>query len=195
MKFKVSQTLHEPFIRPWCKFFGEALPLGYNLRAKFPEIWTRFHALPNSKRYAESTDEKNVVLSRANTLVDQCFSSKNEVWLVIVQYDETDSLTSDTIKHWNLVHLFSWIDETEEPEHAIPMAFFGAKIEWPSSNLNPLFSAVAEDECSVVLFNTSSGTVFAPYDGGFDLISAQKGLIASLETKFIHWMSHRTDKL
>jgi hypothetical protein len=74
--------LQQEFTSAWKGVFNDAPPLGYELRDRFTDNWTRFHALPRSKRYADTDDEQQIILSRANELATECFDQKEAVWLI-----------------------------------------------------------------------------------------------------------------
>jgi hypothetical protein len=90
---------------------------------------------------------------------------------------------------------FSWIDLREEPEDQVPRTFFSKQVLCKPPSLDWLFTEVAEERENAILFDEGQSTVLAPYDGGFDVISLQRGMIDALETKFGSWMSERPDKL
>lgn len=68
------------FLREWRRITGadtpgadEIFPMGHVMRYRCQSNWTRFHALPRSKRYADTPDEMEIILSRANALLRACF--------------------------------------------------------------------------------------------------------------------------
>ncbi len=90
---------------------------------------------------------------------------------------------------------FSWVDPRELPEDQVPVAFFAKHVLWKPHSLDWLFTEVAEERGNAILFDEGQRTVFAPYDGGFDVISLQRAKIGALEANFASWMSKMPDKL
>lgn len=56
-------------------------------------------------------------------------------------------------------------------------------------------ASTAEDRLRAAWLGTSSGEVFAPYDGGVDLILANEGRRDALAGKYGDWLSGRPDGL
>lgn len=187
--------MHSEFSRAWYKAFGETPPLGHILRRDFHANWTRFHALPESKRYAETDVEKNIILSRANTLAEACFDGLEVLWVVTAQYNDSDLETNDLVAKLSMEPAFSWIDLEEEPEDQIKVVFHATPVPWEQSSLDWLFAEIAEEQERAIFFSEQNGIVFAPYDGGFDVICLRLEKIRTLEVSFRTWMSERPDKL
>lgn len=195
MKNETEATLSSEFSSIWRETFGETPPLGHILRHDFHANWTRFHALPESKRYAETDVEKNIILSRANSLAAACFDELEVVWVVTARYGDTFLETHDLVAKLNMEPAFSWTDLEEEPEDQIQTTFYVKSIPWKQSSLDWLFADIAEDQIRAILFSQTKNIVFAPYDGGFDIICPRSQKIRGLEVNFGTWMSERPDKL
>ncbi|MEX3007095.1 hypothetical protein [Hoeflea sp. TYP-13] len=192
MKTVREFKLQSDFSRVWSAAFGSTPPLGHVLRYNFQHIWTRFHALPNSKRYADTETECETILSRANTLVEECFDDSKNLWLVTARWE---GFENDLVSRLDMTPAISWVDEQEEPEYQAQAMFFVVRIDWKHSSQDWLFTNIAEDRERAILFSDNEKTVFAPYDGGFDIICHQTEKIRHLESKFGSWMSDRPDKL
>ena len=175
--------------------FNNSPPLGYELRCDFIQNWTRFHALPNSKRYAGTNDERKNILTRANALAEECFGKKKSVLLITQDWGEFDLATNDLVREEQMVNVLAWFDEKEEPEDQNTIEFWAKKVDWKHTLFDRYFLGVAAEEYKLVFFDPSTSTVLAPYDGGFDIISFQAELLTLLETKYDDWMSVRPDKL
>ena len=192
-----SGHAHHPsvFARAWHRSFGVTPPLGDRLRADFPERWTRFHALPGSKRYSESAAEKQIILDRANTLASDCFGNSDRVW-VAAGYLKGSPLNPNCIaKRMAMRASLEWADEAEEITDREEFEFYVVETKWEPSSFDVIFDEIAEDRDRAIIFDAVTGTVLAPYDGGFDLVSLQPRIISELEKKHRSWMSDRLDKL
>ena len=61
--------------------------------------------------------------------------------------------------------------------------------------VDKLFSQIANDELTGLIVNKFSKRIFAPYDGGFDLILEDKAAVQAYKRKYKDWMSDRKDWL
>lgn len=198
MKSENKREHHEGFSAIWHNTFGQTPPLGHELRHDFHSAWTRFHSLPESKRYADTPDERQTILLRANTLAMECFGSNAKLWLVTgytKDYLENSNDKINLLTRFEMKEVFSWVDEKEEPEDQIPLIFFAARVEWKPEAFDWLFSMIAEDEERAVFFDPSADLALAPYDGGFDLIALNEERPVHLEDKYAAWISKRLDLL
>ncbi|MCA9708875.1 MAG: hypothetical protein KDK70_23725, partial [Myxococcales bacterium] len=71
----------------WSERFGQTSPLGYRLRAAFPERWLRIHSLPQSKRYPDSAAELDVLLHRHRTVAAAVLSPDTPCKLLTPRYE------------------------------------------------------------------------------------------------------------
>lgn len=195
MKSKTQSDIQNEFSRLWCEAFGKSPPLGHMLRHDFQNCWTRFHALPEAKRYAETDTEQKTILQRANALAVRCFGKTGNLWLATARYPGFETDNNDLVSRLGMTPELSWIDQTDEPEDQIETVFFVTKVEWNPMSFDWLFTEIAKDDARAIWFDPSSKTVLAPYDGGFDIISLHPNKITDLETKFPKWMSERSDRL
>ncbi|MDV4166886.1 hypothetical protein [Rhodovulum sp. FJ3] len=190
-----SKVEQNEFSKAWRRSFGMSPPLGYVLRYDYFQNWTRFHSLPNSKRLAKSDEEFGILLERANTLAAECFEKQTPIWIATGRLSEIALNDDDLPIRMNMSKVMDWIDEDEAPAYQQEWSFFASRAEWTRSSLDWLFREIAEDRERAVLFSEDAQTVFAPYDGGFDIISLQPGKITQLENTYSSWMSSRPDQL
>jgi len=193
-----SATPTEPaldFEPAWRSAFGESPPLGYVLREDQRDHWTRFHALPGSKRYAENAVERATILERANILATECFGMQKEIWISTPHIVRDIVPATDLVKRLSMKEWKIWSDPSENPEDQIEMTFFVARIDWSPGCLDELFWDIAEDRDRALLFSETDGAVLAPYDGGFDIVCLRPRKLAELEKRHRGWMSDRSDKL
>ena len=182
--------LQQEFISAWSKVFYDAPPLGYELRDRFTDKWTSFHALPLSKRYADTDDERKIILSRANELASECFNQNDAVWLITAKWDAKNELAR--MEH--MLHVLTWHDGVEEDGFQNVIEFWATKTLWVEGSLDRYFTGVAEEEYDLVMFDSAKRLAFAPYDGGFDIIAFDPQFLENMEDRYSHWMSKRTDK-
>ncbi len=171
----------------WTAHFGATLPIGHRLRLAYPERWVRFHALVDATRYASSAAERTEILSRANQIAAVCFEGAPSVWLMSSVFG--DPAANPLLHLYNLNKAFSWQDQ-EDPEHFGDC--YAQEVRWENGKFDPMFEAIAADHARALIFAPTTGTVLAPYDGGFDVISSRSDTVTAM---FSGWLSPRTDGL
>ena len=186
----------------WKSNFGEMPPLGHRLRHMFPERWVRFHALPNSKRYAENDAERDIILERGNILAEEVLGRTIPCWLLASQLMDKNnnspylSTQRAAISEWGLQKSFLWVDSLEEAEDQAEHQVFGKSLKWKMGRFDGLLTKIADDGLYNFLWMSSTtAEIFKPYDGGFDLILKNKGRVKYLTQKYAQWMSVREDGL
>lgn len=183
------------FSKAWQRSFGETPPLGHLLRHDFSDHWTRFHALPESKRYADTKEEQAIILLRANALTTRIIGDQAQVW-VVTGYPTGATFDEKTLPvRMGMAEVMTSVDRRQEVGNPFELTFFACAHDWTSNSLDGLFGQIADDQEKAILFSDETQTVLAPYDGGFDIISLQPGKIRDLETKYQSWMSRRADRL
>ena len=125
------------------------------------------HALPESKRYAETDQETAEILRRANVLGTELFGEGGDCWLVEARFHEWDKGEAS----WpHVVHAFDAHDKVDD----LTWAIFAARVPWHAGAFDALLRKIADDDPdvsgAVFWIGVESGIVFAPYDGGFDMI-------------------------
>ncbi|GJL94847.1 MAG: hypothetical protein DHS20C05_12520 [Hyphococcus sp.] len=185
----------------WSDRYGDVPPLGFMLRAAFSDRWFRLHALPRSKRYAENNAERKIILDRANRIGEELFAEAGPIWLMFCRpnYDARDisfDSNSKLEEELNLHKLYDWVDMTEPPEDRVQWTILAKGTIWRTNTFDDLLLKVANDETSGITFvSQKTGEVFAPYDGGFDLILNDPPRVSAIATKFPDWSSERADGL
>jgi len=185
----------------WRKNFGNTPPLGHRLREKFSSRWIRFHALPISKRYADNDAEYSVIISRANTLMNEIFDSDEALYIVSSRADKIPSVTNYDIFPYTknsrrLSYAFSWMDPESEPADRFTWSTHSKKLAWNEGQFNDVFLKIADEEDYGILFaNSDLSSLVAPYDGGYDLILENTKVAQTLRKKYMSWTSPRSDGL
>lgn len=160
----------------WAERFGGVRPLGWVLRST-SRPWIRFHALPESKRYAESDVERGIVLQRAYDLADAVLGEGARCWLVksVVEEAPEGEFTSFTQHDDN--------DRTVWRSAAKPVL-------WRRGGSDDTLLRIADYRAAPTLWMArDNGAVFAPYDGGFDLFPQSAEQVATLRAKHAAWLS------
>ena len=127
------------------------------LRSIYPERWLRIHSLPESKRYAESEEEWAELLLRHNIVATETLDEGSPCYLIRGLWIEPD------------VYRQSWVADLEGHEQSLQ--FNVTETVWNRSRHNVLLREVADEKVANIVFASRvTGQVYAPYDGGADLV-------------------------
>lgn len=181
----------------WKREFPECAPLSFLFRERYPDHWLRFHNLPETKRYAETGAERKEVMVRLNTIGTRVLGVGRECWLVAAyrpfwrdvekRRDGKGQYAKDRLEmnfEFELDFFEDWIDE--------PLVFsvFSKRCVWKECGYNRLLKNIAEDfEGHVFWVSMDAIRIFAPYDGGADLILRSSEEVRDLGVEFENWLS------
>jgi len=189
------------FKQYWNENFGNEAPFSHNFKWLYEDNWVRFHALPNSKQYPDNKHEYDVVLQRAKQLANLVIGDNSECWAVSnfpksERVDEDMKLEDTIIFKQKLAESFEFIDKYETPEEQTIWVAYAKRSIWSYSKFKPHLVEIA-DEIWPKLFwvSTKTHNIFAPYDGGFDVISPSREFLATLRNQFSDWLPDRPDGL
>ncbi len=154
--------LHRPMRSTECKTWWEELfplspPAGFLLRQKYPERWLRIHSLPNSKRYAETAEEYVEIQNRHEIVATATLGETANCYLIRGSWLPNDECQE------------GWIFSDEDSEQRF--CFESSETIWSFSLHRELLREIADDEAENAIFiSRETKRVYAPYDGGADLI-------------------------
>jgi hypothetical protein len=189
-----------PFQQLWSRFHDGHWPVGYRLRESGAANWVRFHSLPNSKRYADSDDERRILLERQNRLAAEVLKS-DSCWLVQAHWvtpagmidvaDANDPFAAT--RQFGLEPVFEFVEDDDDE---VVWRVHGAPVRWTEGAFDALLASIAEGEAGPTLWmSEATGSIFAPYDGGIDLFLADAGQVASLKMTHRDWLSSHREGL
>ena len=174
------------FRADWGKHHDGRQPLGFVLRQDACVPWVRFHALPGSKRYAETEQEWDNILSRGNSLAMALFGDAAECWIITSRWDDVAGAGAPA---------GLWREDESEPDGAV-FKFFVRKEAWAQGKFDDDLEELADDAAHhMVWFEPRNGRIFAPYDGGFDLFLSSSEEVQTLKDHFADWLPDRPDGL
>ena len=151
-----DDTTAVEFRSEWAQFHPTCLPLGSLLRNRVGSPCVRFHALPQSKQYAENQAERDVILSRAYALGDRLLGVDECCWLV---EDETGDPSAP-------IEVVLTTSETNNPDDPV-WCFYASRERWRAGTRDFRLLSIADDESRPALWmRCDNGALFAPYDGG-----------------------------
>jgi hypothetical protein len=160
-------------------------PIGHLLRDACSERWVRFYSLPNGKRYPTSDAEYAELLSRHNQIAETLFGDACSLVLVTTVVDKSPTPPAvNRGRHWQSPHL-----GPHDPESAYYHVYV-EPIVWRSGTLDPLLREVAEwKRVNLMVWNVGRGELFAPYDGGVDVILRSAAARDHFRATFLPWAS------
>lgn len=76
----------------WSTAYPKSLPVSYLIRQHYAERWFRIHSLPESKRYAETDADWQILLHRHRTILADLVSDSTDLLLLsrYCYYDNSD---------------------------------------------------------------------------------------------------------
>ncbi len=168
------------------------------LRLYLAPIWTRFHSLPMSKRYAESESEQLDILNRHNAIASELFEVGEPI--VIYRSHRFEQAHRRARRHQIFNHL---LGETMTKLPANPNTVRAADDDhycvrvrattWKPNFFDDLVHSISkENETGISVVSPKTKNIYSPYGGGMDTFSNSP---ESLEQKFPYWQSSRADKL
>lgn len=181
----LATPLAADFRAEWALHHRTLLPIGWLLRQERNLAWVRFHALPNSKRYAENDQDRSIILSRANTLGDRLLGLGNLCWFIEARMDKSEGSGELAME----------AAEDDDPESTV-WRFFVRSEAWEPGKYDGKLLSIADDESSrAVWMRRDNGSVFAPYDGGFDLFPSTWHEVDGLKSAGRDWLSNHPEGL
>lgn len=188
----------DEFMDFWNKEYPESFPINHELKWVYPERWFRIHSLPESKRYAESSDEYKIILDRQNQLINDLIGEESEVAISFGLYGQ-DS-TNNNFKELTDFGEFQKVlridlqkERPEEYEDEMFLDIFVKTENWHHCKRNEILKAIADDKIRAMLVSPSKKCVIAPYDGGVDVIVDSTEKRDRLKNKYSDWLSARED--
>lgn len=183
------------FLERWRQAFGEAPLVGHVLRRRFPRRWLRVHSLPESKRYAETDDERREILRRQNAVCSDLIGDGEACAIVLGYYGAEEQIPEAAraalrdLQPVFLTHVAA-ADVSGEADLEGAYAVQLAELAWRPGALDPVLLAVADDALETpLLVSFERERIVAPYDGGVDLIVESEAARDQLRARYAGWLS------
>ncbi|MGN2484440.1 DUF3885 domain-containing protein [Acinetobacter calcoaceticus] len=193
------------FISQWKFFYPNKLPISHYFPQYFSQFWFRIHSLPESKRYADTPAEYELLLNRHNQIIDDCFDSNTSIFIVSGHYFSQNNNNKIYDPTFRLKYKFhsekeinltqtnpEYYDEDEEDRFFRP---YSTKIIWQANEHNDLLKKIADDEVRAFMISFEQNIIISPYDGGIDLIIFNDAKRNELRNNYKDWLSPRADGL
>jgi len=193
------------FQSQWDQFYPNNLPISHLLKHYFPQSWLRIHSLPESKRYADTPAEYELLLNRHNEIITDCFGDDASIFIVSGHY----FTFSRNIKAYDPAFILPYkfhleqeinlkqlnpedYDDDEEDSFFRP---YSIETIWQPKTHNELLRKIADDEVRAFMVSFEQNIIVAPYDGGIDFIIFNDAKRHALRDKYKDWLSPREDGL
>jgi hypothetical protein len=180
-----TQLAKAKFLTYWQGIYPESPPIASFFKQRFTKRWARIHSLPESKRYADTKAEWDVLLDRQNRVLDSLVEQHAPIRIVI-NYIDIDSYL---FKSYDLENIGVFVDEEGETVYQS----FTFETTWQSHTLDPILMLIADGDLRA--FIVAPDCLIAPYDGGVDLILKDAHRRLEFRRKFKDWLSKREDGL
>ncbi len=185
----------EAFLTFWRSHYGDCPPVGYLLRESFPARWMRIHNLPEAKRYAETARELATVLTRQNAIATDLLGSDGPAVLVASpSHAPVLVRPARGERRYSRLGLepLMIIIETDpgNPTTGWSIPLSSVHIHWHSGALDDVLADVANDLLKpFAIVSETTARVYAPYDGGADLILASETERDAYRERYAAWLS------
>lgn len=175
----------------WQRRWPDCRPQADMLKHAYANRWVRFHSLPDSKRYADTDHEYEILLHRHNQVLKELAGSKPPLLLITCQWGEHEgpdarpanfALVQPAAKFWRALAP----DEYSECWSHL----FVTELTWSPGALDPVLRTVADDEVGgVIIAPIDLEWLYHPYDGGADVLLPTATLRDQLRDRHPQWLS------
>ncbi len=185
----------------WKECFGDCPPVSHLFKYQLSDRWFRIHSLPESKRYAENDSETAIILERQNALLLDVIGNDSKCFLVSGKY--ADSPLKEDIKQCSALENFQFQqfiqlskqefdkEDLESDEDPVYLSLFFTPYKVKSDDLDEVLLCVADWKIvNFFVVNFANQRIFAPYDGGVDVILENFAERDKFKSKYKDWLSN-----
>jgi hypothetical protein len=169
----------------WALHYPELPPINDVFKQRFSDRWVRIHSLPDSKRYADTKSEWDILLQRQNAVIDHVLQQDEKIQIVINAAEEHNYMFTAFNAH--AIGVF------KDADHETEFSSFVIDETWQSHTFNPMLIMIAEEQMRAFIIGTDC--IVAPYDGGMDIIAKDTEACWAFKRHFSNWLSKRHDGL
>lgn len=181
----------------WATAWGRCRPVSYELRSCLRDRWVRFHSLPGSQRYAATDNEHAEIMRRHTTMLTE-----------LLKHDTADADPGLMLvtASWSAAH--EPATRGKELATAIPAANYWTSVLTDDTEPEPVWTHLWISQASlhsqdlprllrlvagygtggVIITTTAMNWLYAPYDGGADVIAASPGHRDQLRDRYSAWL-------
>ncbi|MGL4618837.1 MAG: DUF3885 domain-containing protein [Chroococcidiopsis sp.] len=181
----------------WKQHFSDCPPVSDLFKQRLAERWFRFHSLPESKRYPDNETEVVQLLERQNTVLLDVIGT-DECQLVSGHYSSSPPLEElcPAFSEFKFQKLLQLPQQHFEPgeleldEEPMNLELFCATYQLEYGSLDAILHCVADWKIvNFFVVNCDRRRIFAPYDGGVDVILEDTEKRDEFKAKYSDWLS------
>lgn len=152
------------------------------------------HSLPGSKRYADTEDEYELLLDRHYQLLATLRGEDSSTLVVVhARWDARGRFAATSkfrraTEEWAFWRTFR--DELQgDDDGPIPLYAFVRRFPLARGLLDPFLRRAADDVDRILFTNEAVEWIYAPYDGGADVIARTTADRDALRERYADWLS------
>lgn len=173
----------------WQAIFGFATPVAHIFKEQRSECWLRIHSLPESTRYADNSNEYEILLSRHNEIATGVLGAQSRCILFIGQYVE-NSASKIYLPEIFPLKPNDFQDFTCTQDEDMFFKIWLRLVDWSPGEFDDVIRQVADDEMRFLLFfSLETENAYAPYDGGADLFFGHISEMHGFKQRYVNWLS------
>jgi hypothetical protein len=182
----------------WKQTYPATIPLSYLFKSDYAARWFRIHSLPESKRYADTEEEWNILLGRHNQIISDLLGENAPVLLVTGDYnwnsptdihitEEEPVLKSYSFTRLEDISLYEISPDNHDIDQVYRPAF--AETIWNAGACDELLKEIADWTLSAFWVSVDKNLLIAPYDGGVDFVLKDSETRDFYKQKYKDWLS------
>ena len=184
----------------WQQHFSDCPPVSHLFKHRLANRWFRFHRLHESTRYAEDEAEVAELLARQNKVLLDVIETDSECVLVSGNY--ADSPLTENLKSCPALSKFQFQkfiklakrefdpEDLDADEELVYLNLLCGTHKLKHGSLDEVLLCVANWKIvNFFVVNCERQHIFAPYDGGVDIILKDPKERDEFKTKYKDWLS------
>jgi hypothetical protein len=187
---------HADFRAYWQAHFPTCPPVSYLFKLRLSERWFRIHSLPESKRYPDNATEMAMLLARQNALLSDVIGVGQPCALILGDYGrgvmnaDPDVVAFKPRVVWHLPkHDYDPVN-SDDVAPPLTLTLSVAALRWQPGALDALLRRVAEEQrAHAFVMRLDGARLFAPYDGGADVVLRDSAERDAFKTRYCEWLS------
>jgi hypothetical protein len=198
----MSAMTKEEFTGLWTLHFIDAVPISHLFKQRYVDQWFRIHSLPESKRYAATDAEWEILLFRQNEVITDLFGEDTEICLVTGEYHwatDKKQLLTDEVEIYRPFQFMQLdqinLTEIDPKQYDNDLCYTPAfaVIVWKSNRYDKVLKEIADDQARAFFVSFDKKIIVAPYDGGVDFILRDTETRDFYKNKYKQYLSKRAD--
>jgi hypothetical protein len=178
----------------WTDLWGSRPPVSYELRGRFRDRWVRFHSLPGSQRCATCDAEYREIMRRhVAVLTELAGDTDEDLVAVTVSWSDTAAPVGRagelSVAAPDAVRWTSVLTDDSDREQQVWAHLWVSPTSLGGPGLERLLRLAADDVCGpLVLMPATARWLYAPYDGGADVIAETGTARDQLRERHPSWL-------